>query len=300
MELNSYPSVYAIGHRAIADLLLGPVLVEEKVDGSQISFGKIHGELHIRSKGAVIYPDSPEGMFAKAVETIKSLNLQDGWVYRGEYLQKPKHNALAYDRVPRGHIVLFDVQYHGYQDQAYFAAEYKKQEAERLGLEAVPSFYYGTIESLEQLLGFLDTVSFLGGQKIEGVVVKNYNLYTVEKKIALGKFVSEAFKEVHAHDWKQSNPAQSDVLLQLVAHYKTPARWNKAVQHLTERGELQEAPQDIGPLLKEVSVDVLKECEDEIKDHLFKYFWPKLSRALGAGLPEWYKERLAGRAFDGS
>jgi hypothetical protein len=36
---NSYPKVYNMGHAAIADLLLDDVLVEEKVDGSQFSFG---------------------------------------------------------------------------------------------------------------------------------------------------------------------------------------------------------------------------------------------------------------------
>lgn len=36
---HSYPSIFAIGHRALAELLLDPVIVEEKVDGSQFSFG---------------------------------------------------------------------------------------------------------------------------------------------------------------------------------------------------------------------------------------------------------------------
>jgi len=38
MRLNSYPSIYNLGHHAIATLLDAPVLVEEKVDGSQFSF----------------------------------------------------------------------------------------------------------------------------------------------------------------------------------------------------------------------------------------------------------------------
>jgi hypothetical protein len=36
---HSYPKLYAMGHRAIADLLLDDVIVQEKVDGSQFSFG---------------------------------------------------------------------------------------------------------------------------------------------------------------------------------------------------------------------------------------------------------------------
>lgn len=37
--IESYPKIYNMGHAAIAELLLGEVTVEEKVDGSQISFG---------------------------------------------------------------------------------------------------------------------------------------------------------------------------------------------------------------------------------------------------------------------
>lgn len=32
---HSYPKLYAMGHRAIADILLDDVIVQEKVDGSQ-------------------------------------------------------------------------------------------------------------------------------------------------------------------------------------------------------------------------------------------------------------------------
>ena len=65
--INSYPSIYNLGHKAITDLLKGPVIVEEKIDGSQLSFRKdSEGSLHIRSKGATIYPEDA-GMFSKAV-----------------------------------------------------------------------------------------------------------------------------------------------------------------------------------------------------------------------------------------
>lgn len=37
---NSYPQIYALGHRYLEDLLKDPVLVEEKIDGSQFSFGR--------------------------------------------------------------------------------------------------------------------------------------------------------------------------------------------------------------------------------------------------------------------
>jgi hypothetical protein len=36
---HSYSSIYALGHKALAELFMEPVLIEEKVDGSQFSFG---------------------------------------------------------------------------------------------------------------------------------------------------------------------------------------------------------------------------------------------------------------------
>jgi len=37
--IGSYPKVLALGHRYIKDILDGEHIVEEKLDGSQISFG---------------------------------------------------------------------------------------------------------------------------------------------------------------------------------------------------------------------------------------------------------------------
>jgi hypothetical protein len=113
----------------------------------------------------------------------------------------------------------------------------------------------------------------------------------------MGKYVSESFKEVHRHNWKQDNPTTGDILLRLVEEYKTPARWNKAIQHLKENGTLLNDPADIGPLMKEINEDILKECRDEIKEKLFEYAWRHISRNLTRGFPEFYKQKLLESQF---
>ena len=45
------------------DLFKELVIVEEKIDGSQISFGKIDGELYARSKGATLNLAAPDKYF---------------------------------------------------------------------------------------------------------------------------------------------------------------------------------------------------------------------------------------------
>lgn len=294
---HSYPKVWALGHRQISELFLDEVQIEEKVDGSQFSFGIFNGELKARSKGAELIIDAPEQMFSKAIVTVKELApiLHDGWTYRGEYLQKPKHNALAYDRTPEKHIILFDI---NTAEEEYMSYEDKANEAKRLGLEIVPLVYKGKIDNIDSLMSLLDKTSILGGQKIEGIVIKNYHRFGADKKVLMGKLVSEAFKEVHKGAWRESNPTKSDIIQSLIVSYRTPARWNKAIQHLKESGKLDESPKDIGSLIKEVQNDVKTECKEEIMDALFSYAWPQIQRGIVTGLPDWYKEELAKSQFN--
>lgn len=297
---HSYPKIFALGHRALAELLLDPVIVEEKVDGSQFSFGKFQQEdgtieFKARSKGAILNIYAPEQMFKKAVEVAQALDLKIGWTYRAEYLAKKKHNTLCYDRIPKDNIIIFDI---NPGDEEYLTYEEKLAEAQRLGLECVPILFQGIITDPQMFRDLLETPSVLGGQKVEGVVVKNYKRFGEDKKALLGKFVSEEFKESHGKEWKDSNPTQGDVVELLKQKFKTAARWSKAVQHLKEAGKLDGSPRDIGNLIKEVQSDVEIECIDEIKETLYKWALPHLKRGLSAGLAEWYKEKLLEQQFE--
>ncbi len=294
---GSYPSIYALGHRGVANLFDGDVVIEEKVDGSQFSFGIFDGELRCRSKGAIINLEAPEGMFVRAIETVRRLGpmLVDGWTYRGEYLQKPKHNALTYNRVPAQHIILFDINT-GLEE--YLPPDVKAAEAARLGLECVPLIAADHIKDMTGFRELLERESVLGGPKIEGVVVKNYTQFGQDKKALMGKYVSEAFKEIHAHEWKNSNPNKGDVVQQLIMDYRTEARWQKAVQHLRERGEIEDSPRDIGKLINEVGADIERECAEQIAQALYKWAWPQVRRGTVAGVAEWYKDQLLASQFE--
>ena len=290
-HISSYPSIYAVGHRSIKDIFSSEVVIEEKVDGSQFSMERLNGELSCRSKGQQIILDAPNKMFEAAVATAQSLDLHDGWTYRCEYLAKPKHNTLAYARIPKQHLILFDVMT---APETYLTPAEKRAEADRLGLECVPCFIHAIHPQLTAGLAekLLQNDSILGGCKIEGFVVKNYNLITLEKKIAIAKFVSAAFQEKHRHEWKAANPSSGDFITTFIASLKTEARWSKAVQHLRDAGNLTESPQDIGNLLKEVQADLLKEESDFIKDRLFNHFITQIKRGVISGFPEWYKTQI--------
>jgi hypothetical protein len=293
-ELHSYPKVYAVGHRAVSELFLGDVLVEEKVDGSQFSFCKTAGGIELRSRGAKVYAETA-GMFAAAVKAVDELKdrLHEGWVYRAEYLMKPKHNTLAYKRVPKFNLILFDI---NTGEEAYLTRVEKETEAERIGLEIVPAMYFGPVTQSEKVYALLERESILGGP-VEGVVIKNYARFGMDKKVLMGKFVSEDFKETHSKEWKASNPTISDVIERIIATLRSEKRWAKSVQRLRDAGKLEHSPRDIGFLLKEVQSDIRAEEIDFIREKLVEFALPRVLRASTAGLPEWYKRQLLESAF---
>lgn len=299
--INSYPKVYALGHPAIKDLFDGPVVVQEKVDGSQFSWSVQDGELWCRSRGKQLHLPVTDKLFAGACDTATQLHrggkLVEGWQYRGEAISKPKHNTQEYDRTPKGNVILFDVDQR-VEDRVADPADLAAIAAE-LGLECVPLLYHGEVEDLETLKAFLDRESILGGCKVEGVVVKNYQRWGRDGKQLMGKLVSEEFREKHAHEWKRNNPGRADIVEGLKEAYRTEARWRKAIQHAAENGDLENSPRDIGHLLKAIKVDVFEECGEEIAAALFKEFWPQIQRGITAGFPEWYKEQLAQQQFKG-
>jgi len=295
-KIHGYTHILQVDKVWVKTLFDDEIVIQEKIDGSQISFRKVNDELQIRSKNAIIYVDNPPKMFKLAVDTIVSLKplLKDGWTYRGEYLSKPKHNSLKYDRVPKKNIVLFDVDM---GDQLYMNPFVLKNEADALGLECVRLIYIGRTdrEAFDTDLNvILNVKSMLGGVNMEGIVVKNYSRSTPDGKAMMGKFVSEQFKEVHNKAWKKSNPGTNDIIKNIIEMFGTEARWIKAVQHLRDDGILTQSPKDIGGLMKEVKEDIEKECEEQIKDVLFKHFWGNISRGVTSGLPEWYKEKIDG------
>lgn len=302
-HIHSYSSPFAVGHAALAardgnpGLFDGEVFVQEKVDGSQFSFMlDDDGEVYFRSRKSDIYPQAA-GMFSKGVEAVLSVKdkLNTGYTYRAEYLSKPKHNCLPYDRTPKGYIVIFDIETTPTDFLSPFTAE---PEAERLGFDFAPVYFVGKIEGVEQLQSFLTNKSILGGP-IEGIVIKpkDHRLWGIDKKVLMAKYVRQEFKEKHNKDWKKDNPGRKEIVQAIIDTYRTPQRWGKAIQHLKEEGKLEGSPKDIGLLFKEIPRDVLAECGDEIKESLFRYFWKDISRGVTAGVADWYKNKLVENEF---
>jgi len=295
MTLRGYPKVWNLGHKQVHDILSteGQLVIQEKVDGSQFSFGvDKDGHLHFRSRRTEIFPGS-HGMFEAGMSAIRAIKdqLVRGWIYRGEYLGKPKHNTLAYKRVPRRFVILFDIET---GPGSYLGPGLLQKVARETGFELVPTAVINgpiSLVELEELMNAQCPV--LGGEKAEGIVVKDYGRFDRMGNVLMAKLVRLEFKELNHATSPARRLLKKEVLIELIEMLKTEARWEKAVQHLAEEGRLQGAPEDIGPLLKEIHQDLKEEAGETIKAALWRWYWKEVARGVCAGFPDWYKRRLA-------
>lgn len=297
--ISSYPSIYALGHRALGEGFLDrDLIVQEKVDGSQFSAMWTGCGWSYRSKGVQVHKEDAPDLFRPTIKHFEALNdlaltlFGAGTVLRGEAFKSERHNTLKYGRVPRGHFVLFDIETLG----QYFCPPAKASEfADKLSVEPIRTIHIGRV-TLDMIQEWLNEESALGGTKLEGVVLKPaaYDLFGPDKKLLIAKMVRPEFKEENGAAWKIANPGRGDVVDGLIQRYRSEVRWKKAVQHLRDAGKLTQSPQDIGPLLAEVKRDIEKEESDEIAQVLLKRFLPDILRGSTGGLPEWYKDELAG------
>lgn len=297
--IPTYPKIFQIGETYISNIFDSEVEITEKVDGSMFAFGIDNtGAIVMRSKGKELFMESHEKMFKKAVDFVidrqtELLKRDPNTYFYGEYLEKPKHNTLAYASVPKNNIALFGVCEKGiWQDY-----ENIRLWSIILDCDVVPLLATKIIKSKEDLDEFHQMESYLGNQKVEGVVIKNYkqvvliggHVYPV-----FAKYVRPEFKEVHNKEWTSGKDKVQD----FIDGFKTDARWNKAIIHLQEDGLLENSPKDIGKLIVEIQKDLFEEEETNIKQGLFDLFKAQISRKATTGFPEYYKAKLLGEQFE--
>ncbi len=300
MNISGYSKVWALGHLQALDILDGPVVIQEKVDGSQFSFANAGGELLLRSKGAEIH--APDGMFKRACETaeriFKTGTMPEGMVVRGECVDKPQHNTIRYARVPIGNIAIWDVSEKD-GSEVYLPTEAVRGLSAVWGMECVPTYFEGVItgpelRALSQDL--LKRESFLCGSPVEGIVIKNYKKCDSFGKMMCAKIVREEFKEQNGAIWEKQS--HGSAIERIIESFQREAIWRKAVQHAAESGVLLNEPKDIGHLIGLIKRDFHEEHGDAIKKALVKAFYDNIERSIMHGFPEWYKAQLAERVLN--
>jgi hypothetical protein len=295
--MKKYPKIRPVGHREITSLFHGPVIVQEKIDGSNFAFGKTRGgKIFCLSRERVLSLTDPNKQFGLAVHHVLSIahKIPDGYLFRAEFLSKNKHNILEYKRTPKGNLVLFDIEME-LMSGAYSTLNLSELEragwAEKLEIDLVPVLHTGDMR-METVEGWLsmwaERESLLGGQ-IEGVVIKNYNRFTIEGEVQIGKLVRKEFKEIHNH---KKTSEKSEPAHDIGASRGGPARWRKAVQWCRDNGALSGDMADMPLILQRVREDVEAEDVEAIKDLLWIHYRKNVLGATTKGLSDWYKSEL--------
>lgn len=297
MLIPAFPKIFHLGDARVLEIFNDPVEITEKLDGSQFSFGKINGELKMRSKGAEITEQNCPKMFNKAVNFAieNELLIPEGYIFHGEFFDNPKHNTLEYGRIPRGHFALFGVrslQYDIMED--YPSLEFWANE---LKCETIPLIFEGRLNpenAYDFIMGQMEKESVLGRAQMEGVVIKNYNKRTIfgdkDFPVMACKFVSEQFKEKHKVNPEYNKRSAIELMgIELNAE----PRWLKAIQAMRDEEQLTSSPKDIGPLMERIIKDIEEEEIDSLKNKLWKIHRKVIMNAATKGMPQWYKEKLA-------
>lgn len=314
--ITGYPKINQIYSKEAEDFFRDRCFyIEEKIDGSQISF-KLgsDGKLYVKSKSVMLEYVAPTcltnsnfTLACQQIDSIKHLLVPD-WTYRGEYLKSPRHNKLHYGRVPEKNIVLYDIQK---EDGSFLLPHLMELHAKEIGLESTPIIFEEN-DPRDMIDSLLKRESFLGNAIVEGVVIKHYddnlNLSSI-------KVVREDFKEVR--HVKEKIVKDFDIAVtQLADTYVTHARYEKAVQYLNDSSEpLLSDMRDVPKIIERVSRDVLEEEEENIKSSLhaifehddrfkdyespknamFKTYWGSIQKQVTRGIGSWYKNKLIER-----
>ena len=286
--------------------------ITEKVDGSQWRFGiNAKGEYFSGSKNVNFNEYRlPDRMFKEISERmelkLKELNSihafplindDDFICFYGEYIRSEKHNALKYDRVPRGNIYLFDVMInYKYQNPSEVI-----KWSEHLGLEPVNIFGTNANElpSYSKVLSLVkNSTSCLGNVCPEGAVIKNYDIlitdnYTKTSSPFMVKVVRDEFKEILNKTWKADNgKSHKDIVARIIDRVNKQAVWDKAITHMRDEGKLIGKMQDMKELVPEIHREIEKEWMEIINEELFKSFEHEIAQGFIRGFPDYYKEKL--------
>lgn len=240
MEFRKYEKIHRLGKEETDGILDGPVHVQEKIDGANLSVWLHEGELRVGSRNNDV-TDRPDG-FNGAVFYIQNHPgikkfFQDHpfWRLYGEWLVK---HTIQYKETAYGKFYLFDIM--GKDDFQFGDIPGVHEIAKEYGIDT--PHYYGEFEiktkvdldNLQKLVG-----KSMLGDKGEGVVIKRQDFKNQFGDTVYAKLVAQEFMEDNAVVFGGNNKF-SDTYRELwaVNKYMTLARVRKICQKIeSETGE---------------------------------------------------------------
>jgi len=199
--LTKYQHIERLGNEDCEGLLEGEVIVQEKLDGANltVAYDQEKGLIIASRNNVISVGGSAVSGFNGAIEYILShpslseylrQESSKGQILRGEWLVK---HSLNYSKEHYSKFYLFDIQCEG----VYFEHDVVKRVADFWNIPAIPIDAHLTNPKLEDLLQYVNAPSQYGATHREGIVVKRHDFRNRWGRATWGKLISADFQEKH-------------------------------------------------------------------------------------------------------
>lgn len=229
MEYKKYPKIHRLGKEETDGILNVPLVVQEKIDGANISIFMHEGKVRCGTRTRMLPEDESFNGFQEAVQANSDLamylNEEPDHILYGEWLVK---HTITYPDEAYRKIYLFDV-YDTKADKWMRQIDVQVL-ATALGLEYPYIFASGmmTPELIDEYVG-KSAIAPAG----EGVVLKNSEFTNVFGDHAYAKVVTQNFKEANAIVFGGNNKYSATYWeMYIVNKYCTTSRVQKIMQKL--------------------------------------------------------------------
>lgn len=234
MTYKTYPKIHRLGKEETDGILDFEVIVQEKVDGANVSIFEHEGKVRCGTRTRMLPEDESFRGFQEAVQNNFSIAM---WLSRNPecilYAEWLVKHTITYPDEAYEKLYLFDI--YDKNTGEWWSQEDVKQEAEFLGLEYPHIFAEGNL-TFEQINEFVGKSAIAPAG--EGVVLKAKGFVNKFGDHCYAKVVHEKFKESNAIVFGGNNKhSETYWEMYVVNKYCTTGRVQKIMQKLQSQTE---------------------------------------------------------------
>lgn len=295
-KFKAYPKIRSFGYSGTEQLLNGEIVIQPKVDGSNVSIWKCdEGLVQIGKRTSFLttkFDDSKMTCLDKMFQPFVDWVYEQDWsdlevdtVLWGEMAQN--QNKLKYEQ--KHPFILFDSSTYKIDEWGETQHTFKDWKLTHalstlLHIPMVPILYQGDGNnwSYEQLVELVSQPSYLGGCMEEGIVIKRYDALTKYDEPLFVKIVGAEFKEVMGV--KTSPRTTMSVAQWATESFFNKPRLRKAIQQMREQGiwDPTNEKKNIGPLIGCVTQDIYREHYDAIAEEAARRSWKETGKLIAS------------------
>jgi hypothetical protein len=271
-KLARYQHVERLGHEDVEGLLKGEVIVQNKMDGANLTVAMIGSTLVIGSRNSAISINGePNHGFNGAVEYIlhhdqiipyltRLAIVLPAVALRGEWLVK---HSMNYKSEAYGQFYVFDEEHYRWNEQtqkydwSYRHPEDWQMRMKDLGIKYIPNVAVLRDPTLDQLIELSKGPDEWGAEQKEGIVIKNYAFKNTHGRTTWGKIVSADFKEKHKLAMGASKRDAPE--MRFIANYLTDAEILKTIHKIADDRAESPRVQHMAELLGRTWYDIFKD-----------------------------------------